>query len=486
MKKIFTKLTLFALALVAGTQLAMATETEGTLKQVGEGSTLEDVTSAAKWLKFGDNNNADGACVTFEVTIPAGEKVIDAKLLWTYRQYGSENYASTVSYKTAKSADFVSLGQTQAYPGGGSLSKSNKFDVTSTVTEALNAALSEIEGDNSKTFTITFKFNNQGKATLLAQEPEETEDGDVVGGPMLAVNSADDTEITYTVKFVQIVDGKQVALKEDITRSAIGSGTLVSIKDVDKAPFKNSSLTGIYQYDSSLSGNVSSIKLTKDGKNELVVVCRLVQTTAYLLENLKKYPYTTFVNSDYNLDFSNNQFLEAYIAGVHPDNASWIKLTKVNQVPAKLPVILKYTGTDASDDAESSINVNIDVLEDVDLKVPLGTLASANLLKVSDKEMSAAELCNQGTPYVLTTGGFAMVSTDSKGNLAAGKGYIIIPKGTQSRLTLVEDDEATAVAEVEAQAAGAENVIYNMQGVRVQSATAPGLYIINGKKVLVK
>lgn len=274
-------------------------------------------------------------------------------------------------------------------------------------------------------------------------------------------------------------------MKTPIIRSAIGTGTIVSISDTDMKPFKNTTLTAIYQYDKNLVGNKTSVKLT--GTNdELVVVCRLVQETAYLLENLKKYPYTTFVNSKHNLDFSNNQFLEAYIAGVHPDNASWIKLTKVNQVPAGLPVILKYTGTDASDDAESSINVNIDVLEDVDLKVSLGTLASANLLKVSNKEMTAAELCGLGTPYVLTTGGFAMVSADSKGKLAAGKGYIIIPKGTQSRLTLVEDDEATAVAEVEAQAAGAENVIYNMQGVRVQSATAPGLYIINGKKVVVK
>ena len=48
-----------------------------------------------------------------------------------------------------------------------------------------------------------------------------------------------------------------------------------------------------------------------------------------------------------------------------------------------------------------------------------------------------------------------------------------------------EDPGPTGIEVVEA--ADADNdVIYNMQGVRVARPTAPGIYIVNGKKVVVK
>ena len=48
-----------------------------------------------------------------------------------------------------------------------------------------------------------------------------------------------------------------------------------------------------------------------------------------------------------------------------------------------------------------------------------------------------------------------------------------------------EDPGPTGIEVVEA-AAAHNDVIYNMQGVRVARPTAPGIYIVNGKKVVVK
>lgn len=80
MKKIFTKLTLFALALVAGTQMAMAyEETEGTF--VGsstDGDSLSNPTDKATWIEFGVEK---GAYIKFEVEVSSKDQIVDAKLL---------------------------------------------------------------------------------------------------------------------------------------------------------------------------------------------------------------------------------------------------------------------------------------------------------------------------------------------------------------------------------------------------------------------
>lgn len=43
----------------------------------------------------------------------------------------------------------------------------------------------------------------------------------------------------------------------------------------------------------------------------------------------------------------------------------------------------------------------------------------------------------------------------------------------------------SAVEEIEMES-GSDRIIYNIQGIRINEITSPGLYIINGKKVLVK
>jgi len=76
----------------------------------------------------------------------------------------------------------------------------------------------------------------------------------------------------------------------------------------------------------------------------------------------------------------------------------------------------------------------------------------------------------------------------TSGTLAANKAYLKIPTGEGARaLNIVFDDEqeTTAIESVASKAIPTDNVYYNLRGQRVAQPTK-GLYIVNGKKVVIK
>ncbi len=68
----------------------------------------------------------------------------------------------------------------------------------------------------------------------------------------------------------------------------------------------------------------------------------------------------------------------------------------------------------------------------------------------------------------------------------AGKAYLVIPQALASKVAgfVLDDNEVTAITSVESEKTN--GAIYNMQGVRVNNTNLKGIYIINGKKVVVK
>ena len=76
----------------------------------------------------------------------------------------------------------------------------------------------------------------------------------------------------------------------------------------------------------------------------------------------------------------------------------------------------------------------------------------------------------------------------TSGTLAANKAYLKIPTGEGARaLSIVFDDEqeTTAIESIASKAIPTDNVYYNLRGQRVAQPTK-GLYIVNGKKVVIK
>ena len=113
-----------------------------------------------------------------------------------------------------------------------------------------------------------------------------------------------------------------------------------------------------------------------------------------------------------------------------------------------------------------------------------GTAISGNLLVGCPTGETLTENANQ---YVLVANGETAEFQSLAGNgatIPAGKAYLDAEKTAGARLSIIFDGETTGIAEVAT--AGTENgAIYNLSGQRV-SQPAQGLYIVNGKKVIIK
>ena len=119
----------------------------------------------------------------------------------------------------------------------------------------------------------------------------------------------------------------------------------------------------------------------------------------------------------------------------------------------------------------------------------------SNLLKGVTTETNLAATTGGYANYVLASGsngtGFYRVPTEGT-TLAAGRAYLSIPAETAAsrsalRLAFDDEDEATGIgASLTNSEERIENsAVYDLQGRRVEQPQ-PGLYIRNGKKVIIK
>ena len=121
-------------------------------------------------------------------------------------------------------------------------------------------------------------------------------------------------------------------------------------------------------------------------------------------------------------------------------------------------------------------------------------MGTNNLVAVS-AETTVEKIDGDKTNYVLA---LADNTDESKGvvflkadatTVPAGKAYLQIPTAdaaseARARLTVTFADDAMGITDVKAQKAGA-GVYYNLSGQRVANPSK-GLYIVNGKKIIIK
>lgn len=170
------------------------------------------------------------------------------------------------------------------------------------------------------------------------------------------------------------------------------------------------------------------------------------------------------VYTDRALDFSSTG-LTAYTATT---DGTTVTLTEVTEVAAGTGVVLKG-------DAKT---YEIPVIESSDTEK--GQLkGSATAALTFD-----AEAANDYYMLVLNSSSKAQFKKLSSGTIAAGKAYLAIAKSTEeARVMNVVFAGTTAIKAIETVAA--DNNVYNLAGQRV-AAPQKGLYIVNGKKVIVK
>ena len=166
--------------------------------------------------------------------------------------------------------------------------------------------------------------------------------------------------------------------------------------------------------------------------------------------------YKTLVST---VDFETPSGVTAYI--VTESSSTNITMKSIAKVPAGEPVILEGTAGD----------VTLNIIDDA-------PAVSGNLLKVSTTNTS--------------NGVYVLAKPDGKdvgfykwagGALGAGRVYLEAPDAAREFLSFSFADEATGINVIKSSVTN--NTVYDLQGRRVVLPTK-GLYIVNGKKVMVK
>ena len=160
--------------------------------------------------------------------------------------------------------------------------------------------------------------------------------------------------------------------------------------------------------------------------------------------------------------------IEAYTATVSGDE---VVLTSVKgkKIPANTGIILEGSG---------------------DVTIPL-TTASTDEIGTNNLHVSDGTVKGDGsTIYVLANGskgvGFYKLQNDDGDTVPAGKAYLKIVGGAaQARAFLGFGNGTTGIDNLTPVLSNGEEVYYDLQGRRVAQPTK-GLYIVNGKKVIIK
>ena len=174
-----------------------------------------------------------------------------------------------------------------------------------------------------------------------------------------------------------------------------------------------------------------------------------------------------------DLDFTGITGLKAYIASGYDYDSGSVLLTRVYKVPAGTGLMLMgEAGTYEVPHMETNYTY-VNMLK--------GVTATQTLEQTSDGY----------TNYILMNGADGVLFYKVKaegGSIAANRAYLQIPtrSANASKLDFILDDEtATGISNHQREAAASDGRCYNLNGQRV-SAPKKGLYIVNGKKVVVK
>ena len=263
---------------------------------------------------------------------------------------------------------------------------------------------------------------------------------------------SDDYE-KIVVTFAEAVPVSGLTINAEVTDDASWCGTVLGsiTKDGTKATAYFSALPG---------ASITRVGFFLDWQAETAT---LKIASAKLVKKLQKVTvtsagYATCVTKA-KTDFSKTDGITAYIASV---NGSKVKLTEVTKVPAGTGVILKGAA------ADYTLQPTTEATDDI----------TGNELLVSDGAVTG-----DGTIFVLgqNEGKVGFGKLKSGDVLAAGKAYLKIPNESRSFIDI--GDGTTSISEVKKVVTDYQ--YYNLNGQRVAQPTK-GVYIVNGKKIIIK
>lgn len=217
-----------------------------------------------------------------------------------------------------------------------------------------------------------------------------------------------------------------------------------------------------------LNENVRYIKWIYTSKSNGNVALGNIKVAAGACVKVGATGYATF-SSTKALDFTDSS-ISAFIA-LTGTNGSDVQFTQVTKVPANTGVLLYKEGGNATD-AVPAVSGEAD---DVDGNLFVAVSEDINALETED---------GNGFNYILNkvddTVGFYRAAGQK---VAAGKAYIRVASAGVKSFFLPGMTDGIQAVEVQGKMENA--AIYNLAGQRVNAAKK-GIYVINGKKVMVK
>ena len=259
-------------------------------------------------------------------------------------------------------------------------------------------------------------------------------------------------------------------------------------------------MTNYYLKDGQFLSVKGSAKIN-DGKSYLQIPTTAPKTNAGSSQTMtmNAYGFASYCGSQ-DLDFTDVEGLKAYAATGYDDATGTIWLTRVMRVSAGTPLLLK--GAPSTEDKVSSYTVPSSAVSSYYTNMLKGNTSSEQLIiNTTEGDM---------TNYYLKGNQLLKVSGTAK--IGSGKAYMQIPSkhvtraeedvvsgapyyniGEESEVISMQvgtrgidgdDDDTTDISEVKSDDAD-RGEWYNLQGQRVEHPSK-GLYIKNGKKVLMK
>lgn len=461
-------------------------------------STSASATNTSTDYEF--TGSAAGAAIEVKVNRTASmNKAIYVKSIVVTYDDGSSLITPTISFDNASYSTTLGQSFTPPTPNCNSDGAKTYSSSNTEVAEVVNASTGTLNIKKAGNATITLNVAESstyasGSASyeLIVRGPivdgvyDFAINQDYGSGAVPGTNSNNTTETTWTAGNVTMdvagrniwYNGNDLRLYKTSTSPAAAAGNITIsvtgdryITRIDLTGGGNLNLTsgGGKKNGTIWSGKSQSVKFTHNEGGTItltkitVTYCSESEFNAKVNITMGADGYMTYCYQDAALSFGT---LEAFVASaVGNDN---VTLTPITKAPAGTAVVLK--GAAGSYDLTK---------EETPDDVTSNRLRVSNGNITSNSNYDVYALAKKSTDV-----GFYLVQAGV--NVPVGKCYISVNKNTaREYLGFAFDDEATGLNDVKIQKTVENGEYYNLAGQRVANPTK-GLYIVNGKKVIIK
>lgn len=224
------------------------------------------------------------------------------------------------------------------------------------------------------------------------------------------------------------------------------------------------------------------VAIASKGANTVGYKLTNTKATFQIEATLSNKMWATYYDERYNLEVPSGY--KAYkINSVNVTDGYYVKVDELTYIPKKVPVLLKQE-TVTGDNATKTVYFDEAVQGDI-------PSYSADFKGVESSKTSGLSVTGMSNVFVLYGNHF--VRTES-GSIPANRAYLVLDSeaANLSRMRLsirVGDDDTTGIDELETESADIipDNTIFDLSGRRLQGVpTKKGIYIVNGKKQVVK